>query len=500
MFLAIVIVLGCLPVSAQAAQTQLGMSSIGSSGYKTMTTSQKMLDMLKVTEGFSATPYWDYAQWTIGYGCYAGSRDYSSRPNITVTPDEAEELLKKQLVEYEGYVNNYCRKIGKQPSQNQFDALLSFTYNLGSGWMYQECRLDTWLRNPSTEIELVNAMGQWVRAGGEILYSLVQRRMREAIVFLKGEYSLHTTPTANHNVKSNLPVIPNGALPYYSSVIYQYDYATDSVAKGNGNAVAYFHTGGKYSELLVPTRNGYNFAGWKTTRINDDKTSSGAMVTSSTTVQKNLELTAVWTTGQVPDTGNTPSVTLPFSDVPANAWYRESVEFVYEFEYMVGGPDGKFDPNGKMTRGMLVSVLYRIDGGNYQVTDAQRAVFNDIAGKYYTDAIAWAYANGIVSGVGNGKFAPDDTVTRQDAIAIFYRYCVNYLELSRDPGGTLQGFADIGSVSGYAYDPMRWAVSVGLVQGADVNNKLCLLPMSELTRAEAAALLTRCVTDILSAV
>lgn len=495
--LAVIMLLGCFPMPAQAAQSSLGMAPIASSGYKTMTTSQKMVDMLKVMEGFHATPYWDYAQWTIGYGCSAGT---GSSPSISsVTPEEAEALLKEQLKSYESYVNNYCKKIKKQPSQNQFDALLSFTYNLGSGWMNQICQLDTWLRNPTTEIALVNAMGQWVRAGGKILYGLVQRRMREAIVFLKGEYYLHTKPTANHNVKTNLPVIPNGSLPYYSSVIYQYDYSTSSVSKGNGNAVAYFYIGGNYEGLLVPTRKDYYFAGWKTTRINDSATSNGAIVKTSSVVQKNLELTAQWSKEKVPVTDDTPVSTLPFKDVPVTSWFYDSVEFVYTQKLMNGVSDTKFDPAGKMTRGMLVTILYRLDGSP-KVTDSQRKAFTDISGQYYTDAIAWAYANGLVNGVGNKQFAPNNTVTRQDAVVIFYRYFVNYCQLSQDPGGKLQGFADISSVSDYAYNAMRWAVSVGLIKGTDVNNKLCLQPQYKLTRCESAEILYRCVNEILSAV
>lgn len=496
MALAVLILIGCLPMPAQAAQTKLGMSSIGSSGYQTMAASQKMLDMLKVTEGFSATPYWDYAQWTIGYGCSAGS---GSSPSINhVTPAEAEVLLKQQLKSYEGYVNNYCRKIGKQPSQNQFDALLSFTYNLGSSWM-SGSRLDTWLRNPTTEIEFVNAIGQWVRAGDEILYALVQRRIREAIVFLRGEYSLHTTPNSNHNVQTNLPVIPNGSLPYFASVIYQYDYSTSSVAKGKGHAVGYFAIGGSYNNLLTPTRSGYNFAGWKITRINGSKTDAGTKVTSSTVVQKNLELTAVWTTGEVPDPNDKPVVELPFVDVPANAWYRESIAFVYKFGLMDGVSKTRFMPDSELTRGMLVTVLYRLDG-QPPVTDAQRSAFDDIAGKYYTDAVAWAKANGIVNGVSEREFAPDAYVTRQEAVTIFYRYCVEYCRLSQDTGKKLQGFADIGSVSSYAYNAMQWAVNIGLINGTEVNNKLCLLPRDLLSRAETAAILNRCVDEIFSAV
>ena len=131
MALAVIMLIACFPMSVLAVETALtqadgkplSMNPIGAAGYKTMTTSQKMLDVLKVMEGFHATPYWDYSQWTIGYGSKAESKDQ------TVTPEEAERLLKEQLAaNYEKTVNNFCSKIGKQPTQNQFDALVSFTY------------------------------------------------------------------------------------------------------------------------------------------------------------------------------------------------------------------------------------------------------------------------------------------------------------------------------------------------------------------------------------
>ena len=233
--LALVMLLGCFPFSVSANEhlnisepTQpsepvveekpLGMAPIGLGGYQDMTSSQMLLDMIKVMEGFSATPYYDYAQYTVGYGCNASQPEGFIN---SITPEEAEELLKREMAaKYEKYVNNYCRKLGKQPTQNQFDALVSFTYNVGTSWM-SGSRVDLWLKNPSTELEMVNAMGQWCRAGGQLMFALAQRRIREAIIFLKGEYSLPYAPTKDHNVKSDLRVISPGALPYYTSVIYQ---------------------------------------------------------------------------------------------------------------------------------------------------------------------------------------------------------------------------------------------------------------------------------------
>lgn len=514
--LSIFLLIGCLPVSASADGQAPGLSSVGPGGYQTMTTSQKMLDVLKVMEGFHATPYWDNSQYTVGYGSYAESKD------MKVTPEEAEQLLITQLREgyttsdgktskgYEQYVNEFCEDIGKQPTQNQFDALVSFTYNLGSGWM-NGSRLATWLKEASTEIELVNAMGQWCRAGGKLMFSLAQRRVREAIIFLKAEYYYPSTPTDDHNVKSDLKVVSNSKLPYYASVIYQYGYDTDAVKMGYGNAVEYFAYGSTYGALPVLERDGHEFSGWTITKINNSTDDSGTVVTNSTVVEKNLELTAIWdqgaygvtppVVGPAPSDPTEPKPTdpdgFPFTDVLEDAWYREAVEFVYEHGLMNGMDKTSFQPNGTMTRGMLVTVLYRMDGSP-AVTDEQRAAFDDIAGQYYTSAIAWAKANGIVKGITDNEFRPNDEVTREQAVAIFYRYCVEYCKVGGGKTIDLSGnFADVDEVSSYAVEPMKWAAAVELITGMPENGGIYLNPKDSLTRAQSAMILMRCLEDIL---
>ena len=186
---------------------------------------------------------------------------------------------------------------------------------------------------------------------------------------------------------------------------------------------------------------------------------------------------------------------LPFEDVPENAWFRDAVSYVYRNEFMNGTSATTFNPAGSMTRGMLVTVLYRIDG-SMPVTDADRACFDDIAGSYYTDAVAWAYSNGIVNGVSATKFDPNRIVTRQEAVTIFYRYCVGY-NMAGESGLALDGFADSANVAGYASDAFTWAVATGLVEGSTQNGGLYLNPTGSLNRAQAAVLLERCVEDIM---
>ena len=187
---------------------------------------------------------------------------------------------------------------------------------------------------------------------------------------------------------------------------------------------------------------------------------------------------------------------LPFDDVPEHAWFREAVSYVYRNEFMSGTSSTTFAPGGAMTRGMLVTVLYRIDG-SAPVSDAECGCFEDIAGAYYTKPVAWAYSNGIVSGVSATRFDPNRIVTRQEAIAIFYRYCVGQNGVNAQSGMELDSFADQADVAGYAQNAFTWAVATGLVVGSEGAGGVYLNPTTSLNRASAAVLLQRCVEDIM---
>lgn len=149
-----------------------------------MSASQECLDLIKEIEGFSQYKYWDYSQWTIGYGTGCGSDEY---PN-GITESQAEELLTDALGTYEAYVNNFADKYDINLKQNQFDALVSMTYNLGNIWgVYDEFDLKSYLIDGSENhsfLEIAKAFGEWRKAGGEVLQGLVNRRQMETELFL----------------------------------------------------------------------------------------------------------------------------------------------------------------------------------------------------------------------------------------------------------------------------------------------------------------------------
>lgn len=151
---------------------------------------------------------------------------------------------------------------------------------------------------------------------------------------------------------------------------------------------------------------------------------------------------------------------------------------------MNGTGDNQFSPNATITRGMIVTILYRMEGEPATVGEK----FSDVAAdQYYADAAAWASANGIVEGYSNDIFGPDDPVTREQLATILYRY-MQYKGYAADANGNLALFADGASVSDYAVKAMKWAVGIGLIKGTDGNR---LAPRGTATRAEAATMFMR---------
>ena len=173
-----------------------------------------------------------------------------------------------------------------------------------------------------------------------------------------------------------------------------------------------------------------------------------------------------------------------FNDVSANDWFASAVDYVTGKGMMNGTADNTFSPKANTTRGMVVTVLYRLE--NQPSTSA--ASFTDVAsGAYYANAVAWANANGIVSGYGSGKFGPNDKVTREQLAAILYRYA-QYKKYDVSGANSLDGYADAQSVSSYAVPALQWANAAGVVTGKSGSK---LDPKGNAARAEVAAMLMR---------
>lgn len=183
----------------------------------------------------------------------------------------------------------------------------------------------------------------------------------------------------------------------------------------------------------------------------------------------------------VPDDG----AGLPFTDVSVGSWYYDAVKYVYENGLMTGTSATLFSPNTTTTRGMIVTILYRLEGSPAVHSSAG---FTDVpSGQWYTDAVNWAAANRIVDGYGNGKFGPMDPITREQMAAILYRYA-NDMGMDVTARADLSVYTDESDISAYAVEAMSWANAEGYITGTTATT---LEPQGSATRAQVATILMR---------
>jgi len=175
----------------------------------------------------------------------------------------------------------------------------------------------------------------------------------------------------------------------------------------------------------------------------------------------------------------------PFVDVPQGAWHRSYIEQAWAMGLMNGISDTNFAPNQTLSRAMVATILHRL-AGTPAVTFSP--VFTDVpAGRWYSDAVVWAAQNSIVLGVGNNLFSPSANVTREQMAAMMFRYA-EFIDADTTFGGWTQSFADIQAVSPWALEAMQWANYNDLIRGQGGDR---LNPTGTATRAERAAILVR---------
>ena len=170
-----------------------------------------------------------------------------------------------------------------------------------------------------------------------------------------------------------------------------------------------------------------------------------------------------------------------YSDTDRNAWYHDGVHYCLETGLMVGINKHTFAPDAATSRGMIVTILWRLEGS--PVAEGTTG-YGDVApGAWYEQAVRWADSTGAANGYGNGSFGPGDPITREQLALMLWRYAG-----SPDAHGSLSSFADGAQTSGWAQTAMLWAVDQGLIAGVGDDR---LDPQGQATRAEAAAILMR---------
>lgn len=240
---------------------------------------------------------------------------------------------------------------------------------------------------------------------------------------------------------------------------------------GSAVSAATVELNAKVAKPADPTRSGYTFAGW---------TLNGVAYDFNSPVTNNITLDANWTQNA--------GYTNPFTDVKDNAWYADAVEYMYSNGYIMGTSTTKFSPNANITRGMIIAILYRINGSP---TTTASNPFTDVSNnQYYADAVKWGSANGIIVGYGNNKFGPNDLITREQLAAIIYRY-EQFTGVAPADINPAKNFADASKISSYAKDAVDAMTKQGIIIGQTATT---FAPKANATRAEATMMLFRYLT------
>ena len=288
---------------------------------------------------------------------------------------------------------------------------------------------------------------------------------------------------------------------------YTISFSGGSGTTGNAPADMKYAAGTKITIPSAGTlvRDGYTFVGWK---YNGKTYGAGDTFT---VPANNVVFTAVWKANDTPGPGPGPGPgpddddddylvcprdytcpIEPFIDTANNYWWHDGVHFCVENGYMVGVSTDKFNPNGTLSRAMIVTILWRMEGSpvvNYAMS------FKDVAnGQWYTEAIRWAQSTGVVTGYNADSFGPNNNVTREQLAAILYRYA-DFKGMDVSERANLSKFSDASSISGWALENMKWANAVGIINGRTTTT---IVPTGTATRAEAANMVQRFCEKVLS--
>lgn len=498
-----------------------------------MKASENLKTLIKYWEGaqlkaYKAHPSEEY--WTIGYGHY-GPDVYEG---MEITAEQADAYFEQDIAQFEAAARRINEKYGLNANQNQFDALVSLAYNFGPGWVEANTgwRLARYIKsnfrdsygNPIPDLEIADAFAVLCSAGGEILPGLVKRRINEAEIFLYGSYNTALTNfvvviiDANGGTADGNRVVaynkdkPYGSLPTASRQGFSLDYWKDSdtgsvltgstiadksryitavwsggiapetykltVSGGEGSGS---YTEGTKVKLVPAVSSGKAFVRW-------DVTGAGAVLGSDgyyyiTMPASDVTAVAVWRS-VCPLGDKCP--TKDFTDNPVTYWAHNDIDSVIALRLFKGTSGTTFGPDIVMSRCMLITVLYRLEGSP-NVTGYENRFTDVDADGYYYNALLWGSHNNISNGYSDGRFAPDDPLTREQLVTFLHRYA-NYKGYNTDVYTDIGGYSDAAKVSPFARESMCWAIGAGIVNGTGNNT---LSPQDSALRAQVAAMFNR---------
>ncbi len=283
-----------------------------------------------------------------------------------------------------------------------------------------------------------------------------------------GEELVCTSETYRFTISDDVELVAKFEKESYTSSPWIYVYFDCLGGEDIGEILV--REGETVSVPAAPERQGYAFVGWYSDRALENEFDFDTPIMVNTVVYaKWIESDAVWNN--------------PFTDVEEDAWYYDAIQFACTSGLMNGMTDEEFAPDTALTRGMLVTIIYRIEGE----PDAEECNFVDVeAGSWYENAIAWAYENGIVKGTADSEFAPDAIVTREQMATMICRYAgYKGYEVNGATGGE---FADADQISDYAKDAVEWVSEKSIMNG---NPDGSFDSAGESTRAQVAAVFMR---------
>jgi GH25 family lysozyme M1 (1,4-beta-N-acetylmuramidase)/GH24 family phage-related lysozyme (muramidase) len=416
--------IACLVTVLILAFSEAAMAlAAGPGGLGIPTLSDQGLKFIEAREGFRPTAYLKANKWFIGYGTRCDDVQYPAG----ISEGEAEILLTTALGDITASVTGFLSRNTIPVTQNQYDSLVSFTYNLGTGWMDPSNRFSSYLMKGIqnySESEIVNAIGTWCHSGKKVNDALVSRRLAEANLFLYGDYS--------------------GGGSSYVYVVYD-------AGKGSVEHDIYFYPCGQpYGSLPDASQGGYAFDGWYT--------SSGDRLDGVAAALNNMTVTARWSAGQAKS----------FPDVSEGDWYYAYVSDLSKYDIVSGYPDGTFRPGKQVSCAEALKLILLAAG-----CDEQPVTGDDWAGGYLKLAVGkkWVVSSDIKD--------LNAAISRQ----LVARIAAGALGL-KNPD--LQSpFAD--TTDQYVLT----LYENGIVEGSVVNGALCYQPKNCLTRSELSAIVWR---------
>ena len=273
--------------------------AVGVSADQVLKTSAEAVKLLKAEEGFSKTPYWDYAQWTVGYGTKCPDDKLDAYKKNGISEEAAEALLVKFLARFESELHSFMNRTGVTLNQNQFDALILFSYNCGASWAYStQGTLYNAIVSGATGNALIDAFSRWCNAGGQIKTFLLRRRLCEANIYLNGVYS--QTPPEN-----------------FGYILY------DPCGGAVSTNVQGYDANLTPKITVEPTFDGCTFQGWYTARV------GGEQIKNLSIDVKNSRLYAHWldAQGNDPATDTSGGVTVTVTEKEVNVRTGPSTDY-----------------------------------------------------------------------------------------------------------------------------------------------------------------------------